>query len=49
MGNIHPYLVISDVLPTDCSPRNTNLNFRSGLPKSFAVILFVENRQSKKD
>ena len=26
--------VINDVLPTDCSPRNTNLNFRSGLPKS---------------
>ena len=26
--------VMSDVFPTDCSPRNTNLNFRSGLPKS---------------
>merc|ERR1719208_237663 len=25
---------MSDVLPTDCSPRNTSLNFLSGLPKS---------------
>uniref|UniRef100_A0A2M4DIP8 Putative secreted protein n=1 Tax=Anopheles darlingi TaxID=43151 RepID=A0A2M4DIP8_ANODA len=27
-------LVISDVLPTLCSPRKTSLNFRSGFPKS---------------
>ena len=26
--------VIKDVFPTDCSPKNTNLNFRRGLPKS---------------
>merc|ERR1719422_2922044 len=25
---------MSEVLPTDCSPRNTSLNFLSGLPKS---------------
>ena len=27
-------LVMSEVLPTLCSPKNTSLNFRSGLPKS---------------
>ena len=27
-------LVMSEVLPTDCSPRKTSLNFRRGLPKS---------------
>ena len=26
--------VMSEVFPTDCSPRNTSLNFLSGLPKS---------------
>merc|ERR1719264_1911096 len=25
---------MSEVFPTDCSPRNTSLNFLSGLPKS---------------
>ena len=30
--------VMSEVFPTDCSPRKTSLNFLSGLPKSLAVI-----------
>ncbi len=34
-------LVMSEVLPTDCSPRNTSLNFRSGLPKSPEVDIFL--------
>merc|ERR1719208_39077 len=32
---------MSDVLPTDCSPRNTSLNFLSGLPKSPEVDMVV--------
>merc|ERR1719507_229623 len=32
---------MSDVLPTDCSPRNTSLNFLSGLPKSPEVDMLV--------
>merc|ERR1719427_1108326 len=32
---------MSEVLPTDCSPRNTNLNLRRGLPKSEPDILLV--------
>ena len=30
--------VMSDVLPTDCSPRKTNLNFRRGLLKESPVV-----------
>lgn len=32
--------VISEVFPTLCSPKNTNLNFRNGLPKSPLVDIF---------
>lgn len=28
---------MSEVLPTDCSPRKTSLNLRSGLPLAVAV------------
>ncbi len=34
-------LVMSEVLPTDCSPRKTNLNFLSGFPKSPEVDMVV--------
>ena len=34
-------LVMSEVFPTDCSPRKTNLNFRNGLLKSPDVILLI--------
>lgn len=32
--------VIRDVFPTLCSPKNTNLNFRNGFPKSPLVDIF---------
>ena len=35
-------LVMREVLPTDCSPRNTSLNLRSGLPKSPEVDMVAE-------
>ena len=35
-------LVIREVLPTDCSPRKTSLNFLSGLPKSEVIMLNYE-------
>ncbi len=36
-------LVMSEVLPTDCSPRKTSLNFLSGLPKSPDVDISKES------
>merc|ERR1712038_1078282 len=37
---------MSDVLPTDCSPRNTSLNFLSGLPKSPEVDMVVTEQHT---
>ena len=34
-------LVIREVFPTLCSPRNTSLNFRKGFPKSPDVDMMV--------
>ena len=34
-------LVIREVLPTLCSPRNTSLNFLKGFPKSPDVAMVV--------
>merc|ERR1712117_349487 len=37
---------MSDVLPTDCSPRNTSLNFLSGLPKSPEVDMVALDQRT---
>ena len=36
--------VISEVFPTDCSPRKTSLNFRSGFEKEVSAIVRVRLR-----
>merc|ERR1719458_1547928 len=37
-----------DVLPTDCSPRNTSLNFLSGLPKSPEVDMLTVTEELRR-